>query len=98
MRAALDGGHLGGLGLDVLEGDETLLLGEAGTEVTTGEHRQALLVAAADLLRRPNVVVSPHNAYNSAEALQRIVATTIETMQAHLAGQAINVVNPATWS
>jgi D-lactate dehydrogenase len=97
VRTALDEGRLGGLGLDVLEGDETLRLDEVGTEATSEQHRQAVLAAVPDLLQRPNVIVSPHNAYNSAEALQRIVATTIETIQAHLGGQAINVVSPATW-
>lgn len=95
VRAALDTGQLGGLGLDVLEGEETLLLEKAGP--TAAQLRQAVLAANADLLRRPNVVVSPHNAYNSAEALQRIVATTVETIRAHLAGQPINVVSPESW-
>jgi D-lactate dehydrogenase len=97
VREALDSGQLGGLGLDVLEGDETLLLEEAGLVATAERRRQALLAGVADLLQRPNVVVSPHNAYNSGEAARRIVATTIETIQAYLQGHAINVVSPASW-
>jgi len=56
-----------------------------------------LLIAYVDLLQRPNVVISPHNAYNSAEAMQRILATTIETIQAYLARRAINVVDLSSW-
>ncbi len=97
VRAALESRQLGGVGLDVVEGDETRPLEETGTAVSPQQQRQALLVAYADLLRRPNVVISPHNAYNSAEAMQRILATTIETIQAYLAGQAINVVNVSSW-
>ena len=97
VRAALESGQLGGVGLDVVEGDETMPLEETGTAVSPLQQRQALLVAYADLLQRPNVVISPHNAYNSAEAMQRILATTIETIQAYLAGQAINVVNVSSW-
>jgi D-lactate dehydrogenase len=94
VRAALDDGHLAGLGLDVLEGEETLLLDEAGPSAS---QQRAVLTASADLLRRPDVVVSPHNAYNSAEALQRIVATTVETIRAYQAGRPINIVSPASW-
>lgn len=86
LRAALDAGALGGAGLDVFEGDELLAAG------ASGEQRQALVARYADLARRPNVVVSPHNAYNSAEALDRVVAGTAETIASFLAGRPINLV------
>lgn len=97
VQTALDSGQLGGVGLDVVEGDESLLLEDAGVDTKLLPHRQALLASYGDLLQRPNVVISPHNAYNSGEALQRIGATTIETIRAYLAGHPINVVNPASW-
>ncbi|HEY8744787.1 MAG TPA: NAD(P)-dependent oxidoreductase [Chloroflexota bacterium] len=97
VRAALDSGQLGGVGLDVMEGDELLLLDEAGTDAGPVQPRQAWLQSYADLLQRPNVVISPHNAYNSGEAMQRILATTIETIQAYLAGHAVNVVDLTSW-
>lgn len=97
VRDALDRGWLGGVGLDVVEGEETLLGVEAGDAATAAHRRQALVAAAADLLRRPNVVVSPHNAYNSAEAHRRIVATTLATIRAFLGGAPINVVQPLAW-
>lgn len=97
VRDALDRGWLGGVGLDVVESDDALLLEEAGPEAPPTQRRQALLAAAADLLPRPNVVISPHNAYNSAEARQRIIATTIATVRAFLDGHPINVVQPMSW-
>jgi D-lactate dehydrogenase len=92
LRAALDAGRLGGAALDVVEGDEALTQGTPPGG-PPGEERRALLAAYADLWRRPNVVLSPHNAFNSAEALQRLVATTVETIARFLEGQPINVVD-----
>lgn len=97
IRDALDRGWLGGVGLDVVEGDEAVLFEEAGGQATPVQRRQALVAAYADLLERPNVVISPHNAYNSGEAQQRIVAATIDTIRAFLDGHPINVVQPMSW-
>jgi len=34
------------------------------------------------LLRFPNVIVTPHNAYNTEAALERIIATTLDSVEA----------------
>ena len=47
------------------------------------------------LLRRENVVVTPHIAFNSIEASERILLTTIQNVQAFEAGKPANVVVPA---
>ncbi len=60
-------GHLGGLALDVFE-DEP----EVGTALRTGRLEgsdRAKIVA--EMLRFPNVIFTPHNAFNTAEALER---------------------------
>ena len=44
------------------------------------------------LLARPNVVFTPHVAFNSFEAVERINALTVENIKAYLRGQPINVV------
>jgi len=44
------------------------------------------------LLRRENVVITPHIAFNSHEALQRILDTTVENIQGYLAGAPRNIV------
>ena len=36
------------------------------------------------LLRFSNVIVTPHNAYNTKEALQRIMTTTVENIAAFI--------------
>ena len=50
------------------------------------------------LLSRPNVVFTPHTAFNSAEAVHRIDEVTVENIRAFAAGKPINVVPGATQS
>jgi D-lactate dehydrogenase len=38
------------------------------------------------LLNNPNVIITPHNAFNSTEALQRILNTTSDNILGFLAG------------
>ncbi|MBO1905471.1 hydroxyacid dehydrogenase [Microvirga sp. 3-52] len=93
VRALVDG-KLAGAGLDVLP-DETLVGDEARlfAEGTEGQHDLRALVANHVLLRFPNVLVTPHNAYNTNEAVRRIVDTTIANIGAFAAGQPENVVS-----
>ena len=89
---ALDNGKLGGVGLDVLEGEELIkeekqLLYEKGS---VEKLRTALRTRV--LLERKDVVFTPHNAFNSREALVRILDTTIENVRAGLGGEPVNTV------
>jgi D-lactate dehydrogenase len=92
---ALAGGKLRAAGLDVLP-HEPLVREEA--EVFRGpplekENLEAL-VANHVLLRFPNVIVTPHVAYNTHEAVARIVKTTIANIEAFAAGTPQNLVKP----
>ncbi|HSX01950.1 MAG TPA: NAD(P)-dependent oxidoreductase [Candidatus Saccharimonadia bacterium] len=95
---ALHTGHLGGAALDVIEG-EKYLGGTMETEVLEdGSVTQAVLREIAEheaLLKLPNVIITNHNAYNTAEARGRIVSGGMETVRAFVAGNPINVVNTA---
>jgi D-lactate dehydrogenase len=44
------------------------------------------------LMKMPNVLITPHNAFNSKEAIERILMTTIENIKKFLEGKAINLV------
>lgn len=46
------------------------------------------------LLERPNVLFTPHIAFNSVEAVERILVATVENIRAFVAGMPINVVGP----
>jgi D-lactate dehydrogenase len=54
------------------------------------------LMYNADLIGRPNVVFTPHIAFNSVESVKRINQTTVENINAFLAGQPVNVVGKMT--
>ena len=44
------------------------------------------------LLEMPNVIVTPHNAFNTQEAMERILDTTIKNIKGFKKGRKINVI------
>jgi len=93
---ALTSGRLAGAGLDVVS-EEPLVREEAeifrsGTELDPAQLRS--LLATSALLRLPNAVVTPHIAYDTTEALERIVATTLDNIEAFARGEPRNLVVP----
>jgi D-lactate dehydrogenase len=89
---ALDNGILAGAGLDALEGEEFLQHEEELLSTPGTEDKLKILVHNRLLQRRSNVVITPHIAFNSEEALRRILDTTIENVQAFLQKQPRNLV------
>lgn len=94
LLSALDQGILLGAGLDVLEGEEVfseekqLLLNPKATEESL---KRAL--RNRSLLQRPDLVITPHIAFDSAEAVERILDTTIANIKAFRSGTPQNQVH-----
>lgn len=90
---ALEKGIISGAGLDVLEeekntSDETaLLLGEHPME-----EELKLVLANHYLIRHKNVIITPHNAFNTREAIMRILDTSVKNLEAHATGNDENLV------
>ena len=90
---ALDSGILSGAGLDVLE-DECLIKEDAQVMSRHFPDKCDMKVILQDhiLAKKDNVIITPHNAFNSVEALQRILDTTIGNIRGFLKKKAINKV------
>lgn len=90
----LDEGRLAGVGLDVLE-EENAIIDERQLLHPAYTAKVDLRTVMADhvLLQHPRVIITPHNAFNTREALERILDTTIKNVRAFEAGQPVNVVS-----
>lgn len=90
----LDEERIAGVGLDVLE-EECFIIDDR--QLISKQFNQTcdLKTILADhvLLHHPRVIITPHNAFNTKEALIRILDTTIKNIQAFEAGQPTNVVS-----
>jgi D-lactate dehydrogenase len=89
---ALDKSILAGAGLDVLE-EEELIKDER--ELLLKNHSREELKSALEeniLLEHDNVIVTPHNAFNTKEALQRILDVTIKDIKNAISNKSENLV------
>lgn len=80
-------------GLDVLP-HEPIVREEAELLRSIYEERENLSSLLADevLIRMKNVIVTPHSAFNTREAVQRILDTTVQNIRQFVAGKPVNVV------
>lgn len=87
---ALENNQISGAGLDVLE-EENFLQHEE--KMVNAKHTAAEI--KIDLMNNiiidhEKTIVTPHNAFNSVEALRRIVDTTVSNIEGYLNNQTIN--------
>lgn len=93
LLEGLDNGILSGAGLDVLEGEE--LIKEERQLLHEPQNTKALHQLAKDhiLLQKDNVVFTPHIAFYSQEALERILETTAKNILNFMKGAPANLLS-----
>jgi D-lactate dehydrogenase len=92
IRAIADG-KVAAVGLDVLE-EEPAIREEAEllSSIFRKKYDLETVLANSILLRLRNVVITPHIAFNTKEAVQRILKTTLENINAFMEGRPQNLV------
>lgn len=93
LLEALKDGKVRAAGLDVLPEEPTVREeAELLRSAFQKEHDLETLLADHILLRLRNVIITPHSAFNTREAVERILQTTRENIEAFLAGAPVNLV------
>ena len=92
LLSAIKSGHLGGAGLDVLE-EEGVLKDEAKFALDKStDHDAKIMIANHVLADMPNVLITPHTAFNTREAITRILDTTLGNIEGFIKGEIKNPV------
>lgn len=99
-KALIDALHnkiIAGAGLDVIEGEKLLNVKEELILLRREQIPADVLEDSMEvhvLKTMPNVIVTPHNAYNTTEAIERINSTTTSNIKEYLQGKTSNSVKP----
>ncbi|GIW63756.1 MAG: lactate dehydrogenase [Patescibacteria group bacterium] len=93
LLCAIEDNHIAMAGLDVLEEEDDL---QEEIEILTGKINSKLnykeLLINHILINHPRIITTPHNAFNTREALDRITMTTILNINNFLKKTPINLV------
>lgn len=94
LFGALKEKKIKGVALDVLEDESTCFREDTSflAEEKCTEDKLKTLLLNEMLIDMPNVLVTPHNAFNSYEALERIFETTVQNIESWAGGQPKNIV------
>jgi D-lactate dehydrogenase len=77
----LKNGHLGGAGLDVIEGEEYISHEDELLSSDSKQNEIFQIMTDEKIFKMENVIFTPHNAFNSQEAIERILCSTCENIK-----------------
>lgn len=94
LARAIGEGKVAAAGLDVLP-EEGAIREEAELlrSVYDKKHDLETMLLNHILLRLRNVIITPHSAFNTREAVERILTTTVDNIRSFSAGKAQNVIS-----
>ena len=88
----LKNGIIGGAGLDVIEGEDLVKEEHQLLDGKKNPQKWKSIVRDHKIFKMDNVVFTPHNAFNSKEALMRILDTTVDNIEENKDGRQKNII------
>lgn len=89
----LQSGKIAGAGLDVLEEELVFKTPESILTLTSKDAIRRSLIENA-IIDHPHTIITPHNAFNSTEAINRIISTAVGNIKNFITGSPTNLVKP----
>lgn len=90
---ALKSGQVGGAALDVLENEDVITHREIATDIDARSHDFLIdSVINFKMMQLDTTIITPHIAFNSIDAVNRILQTTVDNIQSFENGQLIHSV------
>jgi D-lactate dehydrogenase len=92
VSVALREGRLGGVALDTFEGEEIWIEEEFLKRDDLAAITLKEAMESFSIMRSERAILTPHNAFNTREALERILVTSAENLKAYFSSNPQNVV------
>jgi D-lactate dehydrogenase len=93
LLGALGDGTIAAAGLDVLEDESVALMDDSAfAKLDADSLQRKIIIAEKSLIKHPNVIITPHVAFDTNEAVRRIIDTALGNILAFASDSPMNVV------